>query len=423
MKLTYKIAIRLCILLLPIIALWAVIFYYSISAEINDETDDALERYAEMIMTRKLAGQELPSADDAIDNSYSLTAVSMEYANASPHIQFENTDVYIPLKMETEPARVLTTIFRDSEGIYYELKVATHTFEKNDLIQTISSMAAVLYLLLMASIVIISIFVLNKSMKPLYALLNWLDNYKIGKRNMPFPEETSITEFQKLNRATKSAMERSEELYEEQKQFIGNASHELQTPLAVLSGRIEWILNNYELDEACMGELMEMKQTIANTVKLNKNLLMLSKIENRQVPEANEMDLIPVIRQQASLFDEIYETEGKKCKPINVPEHFMVKINDSMASVMIGNLIKNAFVHSGNNSFIEVGLEDNCLMVKNRGDMPLDRKRVFERFYQAGHKEGSNGLGLAIVKAIAEAYHFEVDYDFEDGLHIFCIFF
>ena len=421
MKLTYKIAVRLCILLLPLIALWAVIFYYSISAEINDETDDALERYAEMIMTRKLAGQELPSADDAIDNSYSLTAVSMEYANASPHIQFENTDVYIPLKMETEPARVLTTIFRDRDGIYYELKVATHTFEKNDLIQTISSMAAVLYLLLMASIVIISIFVLNKSMKPLYALLNWLDNYKIGKRNLPFPEDTSITEFQKLNRATKSAMERSEELYEEQKQFIGNASHELQTPLAVLSGRIEWILNNYELSEACMGELMEMKQTLANAVKLNKTLLMLSKIENGQLPEASEIDLTVTIRQQIELFNEVYEADNKRCEARYLPEHYMVKISESMVSILIGNLIKNAFIHSEANSVIELSLQDNQFVVKNPGERALDRKHIFERFYQAGHKEGSNGLGLALVKAIAESYHFSVIYEYEDGKHIFCV--
>ena len=139
MKLIYRVALRLSIFLLPLMALWAVLFYITMVDEINDEADDTLEDYSEMIIIRMLAGRELPPLNSGSNNSYSIVPVDEFYVDTHPRINYYDAEVYIPEKEETEPARILTTIFQDAGGNYYELKVATPTFEKEDLLRAIFS--------------------------------------------------------------------------------------------------------------------------------------------------------------------------------------------------------------------------------------------------------------------------------------------
>lgn len=114
-----------------------------------------------------------------------------------------------------------------------------------------------------------------------------------GAEVAPVPNDTSITEFRRLNVAAQQAVDRSEELFERQKQFIGNASHELQTPLAVLGGRMEYLLDCADLDEETTGEIIQMRRTLDHIVRLNKTLLLLTKIDNGQFPESTDIDLVP----------------------------------------------------------------------------------------------------------------------------------
>lgn len=130
MKLIYRIALRLSLFLVPLMALWATLFYFTMVDEINEEADDALDDYSEMIIIRMLAGRELPALNSGSNNSYSIVPVDETYADTHPHIKYYDAEVYIPEKEETEPARILTIIFQDNDENYYELKVATPTFEK-----------------------------------------------------------------------------------------------------------------------------------------------------------------------------------------------------------------------------------------------------------------------------------------------------
>lgn len=119
MKLISRIALRLSLALLPLMALWGVLFYFTMVDEINDEADDALEDYSELIVKRMLAGRELPKPNNGSNNSYSIVPIGAPEAAVRPHIDYYDAEVYIPEKEETEPARVLTTIFQDADGAYY----------------------------------------------------------------------------------------------------------------------------------------------------------------------------------------------------------------------------------------------------------------------------------------------------------------
>ena len=315
MKLIYRITLRLSAVLIPLMALWATLFYFMTVDEINDEADDALADYSELIIIRMLAGRELPPLNSGSNNSYSITPIDREYAESKSHIIYYDAEVYIPEKEETEPARILSTIFRDNDDNYYELKVAMPTFEKNDLVRTILFWIILLYLILLFTLIGLTTWIFHHSMKPLYALLQWLDSYTPGKHNSPVPDNTNITEFHRLNVAAQEAAHRSEELFERQKQFIGNASHELQTPLAILGNRIEWLLDKTEPNEKQVEELFKMQRSLNHIVRLNKTLLLLTKIENGQFPESEDVDIADLIREQAPLYNEIYESRQKRLCP------------------------------------------------------------------------------------------------------------
>ena len=137
MKLIHNIAVRLSMALLPVIALWAMVFYFVIVDEINDEADDLLESYAEQLMVKKLSGKKLPVANIMTDGHYSISEVAESYANSHTGMEYYDADFYIQETDEQEPARFLKTIFRDREGRCFELIVATPTIEKDDLIKTI----------------------------------------------------------------------------------------------------------------------------------------------------------------------------------------------------------------------------------------------------------------------------------------------
>lgn len=421
MKLITRIAIRLTLALAPLMTLWAVLFYFTMIEEINDEMDDNLESYSETIIVRMLSHQELPPLNSGSNNSYSIKPVDPHYAAMHDGITYSDVEVYIPEREEYEPARVLTTIFEDVEGQHYELRVASPSFERDELAAAILQWLILIYLVLLATVIIITLIVLHRSMRPLYELLNWLDRYQPGHKHEDVPNDTTIPEFRQLNEAAQKAVERSEHLFEQQKSFIGNASHELQTPLAVIGNRIEWIIDNTNPTEEQIEQLVGINHSLAHIVKLNKTLLLLTKIDNGQFPEVSDVDIAALIRHETEIYDEIFEERNIKCN-ISGADSLVVEMNHILATTLVGNLVRNAYIHSPEGSQIDISINYDKLEIRNDGTEPLDAERVFNRFYRATKREGSTGLGLALVKAIGDYYSLGVEYRFENGKHIFSIF-
>ena len=421
MKLIHNIAVRLSVALLPVIGLWAMVFYFVIVDEINDEADDLLESYAEQLMVRKLSGKELPVTNIMTDGHYSISQVTESYADSQAGMEYYDSVFYIKETDENEPARFLKTIFRDREGRCFELIVATPTFEKDDLIGTILWWILALYLILLLTVVVIALVVLQKSMRPLYKILDWLNAYTPGKAHGRLAIDTDIQEFRQLEKVTTEATDRSDNAFEKQKQFIGNASHELQTPLAVLGGRIDWMLDNDSLGEESVGELVKMKRELGHIVRLNKTLLLLTKIDNDQFPDQTDVNLSSMVLSQKELYEEIFSSKKISCS-VQVPdEPVIIRMNETLASILVTNIIKNAFVHSPEGGTVTLTLTENGLVVANSGDFPLDQGRIFDRFYQGAKKDGSTGLGLALAKTIADRNGLCLTYSYENGMHLFRI--
>lgn len=420
MHLFSRVVRSLAVVLVLLMTLWAILFYYAMADEIRDEADDTLEHYSSMIISRVLAGRELPQIGDGSNNSYALRPVSKEYALQHPHLTYHDENFYIAEKGEEEPARVVTSIFLDNNGQYYELRVATPTFEKNDLFESVAMWIVILYIGLLLTVLVVTALIFYRHMRPLYDLLHWLDGYRPGTKPAPVPQQNRVEEFRKLGDALQRAIDRSEQLFIRQSQFIGDASHELQTPLAIIGNRLEWLMDSPSLTQEEAAEIYKINQTLSRAVRLNKTLLLLTKIDNQQFPESSDVDMVELIRESVESCGEVYESREISFE-MALPEEYVVRINESLASTMIGNLIRNVYIHAPEGSQAKVEICDGLLTVSNDGDKPLDADHVFDRFYKASKKHTSTGLGLALVAAICRTYDMPLEYRYNQGRHLFSV--
>ena len=419
MKLFNRVLIHLLVGIVVVLSGWAMFFYWGIMDEITDEIDDSLEDYSELIIIRSLAGKELPAQDNGSNNQYFMRPVDMDYALSRESFCYRDSMIYIAEKGEAEPARILTTLFRDKNEQYYELSAYTPSIEKHDLREAIFHLLIFLFVSLLIAILIIHIWVFRRSMKPFYQLLAWLDNFRLGKKNVPLHIDTYTTEFQKLNDALTRFATHSEETFEQQKQFIGNASHEIQTPLAICQNRLEMMMEDETLDEHLMGEIIKTYQTLEYVSKLNKSLLLLSKIDNSQFSDVSNICLNEVLHRYLEDYQEVYAYRDIRLS-VQEEGQFTLDIHETLAVVLVTNLLKNAFVHNIDKGVIHIEISSSTIRFGNSGvSQALDENRIFERFYQGSKKEGSTGLGLAIVHAICRQCQVQIRYRYAEEMHWF----
>ena len=421
MKLIYKIMLSLSIPLVITLTLWGWLSYRTMSGRIHKDTDMILKDYSDQIVSRKLSGQEMPDRFNGAYNTYYIKEVTPEYAEDNPSPYYGEAEAYIRSQEDFASSRIRRQVFSDNAGNYYEITVSLPVFEQETLVEHVLWWTGVLFFILLITLLVIGLIVIDYNLKPFKALMKWMDDYVPGHPSDTVPADTDVLEFRKLAETVRKAVARFENEYEERKIFIGNASHELQTPLAVCGNRLEMLLDRPDLNEEIAEEMVKLHRSLQHLIRLNKTLLLLSRIENDQFPPVDEVDMTSVLKDSLGLNEEIYAHKSINSS-IDVQGTFVCRINEQMASMLVGNLVKNAFVHSAPGAEIKVSVSADGFAVRNHGDAPLDKSRVFHRFYlPGGRREGSTGLGLALAYSVCERSGLSLTYDFEENHHIFSV--
>lgn len=421
MKLLNKSLIYFSVSLFFIIGLWSVVFYFSVLNEIKESVDEGLDNYKRQIVHQAQRDSTILSQKNFEEGFFSVREITQSKALAirdryiDTLLYMQDADDEYP---ELEPARLLATAFQ-TNGKYYELQIINPMVEEDDLIEELVYDAIWLYLLLMVCLVLINNFVLQRLWKPFYSFLSRLKLYRIGSgQNLP-EVQTTTKEFADLQNAVAILLQRNIENYEQQKQFIGNASHELQTPLAIALNKLELLVENGDLQNNQAKSIAEVMDIIENLVRLNKSLLLLSKIENRQFLENQNVLLNEVVKQSVN---ELEEMAAFRQIEISVSEKAKLSVNMdvSLANTVVSNLLRNAIFHNVPKGKVIVEVSENALQISNTGiKSPLNSERIFSRFYKSNTAQNSTGLGLAIVKAIVDLYGFEILYRYEQDMHGF----
>ncbi|PRD57203.1 sensor histidine kinase [Sphingobacterium gobiense] len=411
----------LSIAFLMIITIWAALFYAFILEEVYDNVDDGLKNQKILILRAVYEDPQLLETDNYGINQFRITPVSEE-DNFSEENQLNNEFFYMPYDDEMEPYRVLRTGFYAPDQKPYHLEIRTSTVEEDDLILNLTTALIVLYLVLVLGVYLINELVLRRAWRPFNIILENLNLYRFGKKDDLKALSTNIVEFNQLNKEIHRMWRRNEEVFDEQKRFIENAAHELQTPLAITINKLEMLMEDELLSESQLTQLAASKSSLTRLVNLNKALLMLSRIENKQYKDVDRIGLNQLVKE---ISEDYKDFLSFKDITLQVEEHavFDVSMNKDLALVLISNLFRNALRYNIRGGIISIRIRKNQLSLANTGDqIPLEQKKIFSRFHKGTQDSQSTGLGLAIVKSIVDTYpELSIDYRFEENWHIFSL--
>ncbi|AZB11371.1 sensor histidine kinase [Chryseobacterium sp. G0162] len=274
-------------------------------------------------------------------------------------------------------------------------------------------------------IILVGILYLNRKFsasiwKPFRSTLNQLKTFNLNSQSkIDFPT-SDITEFQELNQSVQKLIERNISVYKTQKEFTENASHELQTPLAIIKNKLDLLLQDQDLTEKQYRIVEDMNKALTRSSRINKNLLLLAKIDNHQFDNSESISFDHILTQSIDILEEHFEQKNIALEK-NIASNVKVNGNSSLTEVMINNLIINAIRHTTPNGLISIRLTDSVFEVSNSGTQQLDEELLFKRFSKLSADSNGSGLGLSIIQEICKFHHWIISYRFENGYHIFSV--
>jgi two-component system, OmpR family, sensor kinase len=404
------------ILFLGVMLCWSVVLYFVMKYEVYQNIDEVLHNRVHNVRTY-IERNSLPSKDPLAD--YAVSEIPKKEFDKTKKGVYSDTLVYERTDDEFDEYRKLETSFEASNR-FWQITVVKPRLESTEILNT------VVFTLIPLSILMVLIFAisarrLNKKLwKPFYNIVNYLSDYRIDKEVTAPQDNSEVEEFESLKKSVHTLMQRNKDVFEQQKQFIENASHETQTPLAVIQSQLEILLQMPELTNDQAEIIQSALNETDRLTKLNKTLLLLSKIQNQQFIDKSQVDIGSLARKLVKYFDEKKEKLGLTVNLESSPEA-TVKSNPILAEVLLGNLIKNAFVHNVPQGMVRISVTANRLEVSNTGNPVADKTRIFERFNNKSSTTDSWGLGLSIVKKITEVNGWNIGYETKNHYHKFWV--
>lgn len=254
--------------------------------------------------------------------------------------------------------------------------------------------------------------------KPFYATLASAKSFDVNQGSGLALKDESIHEFTELNSSLTKMTSKIADDYRNLKEFTENASHEIQTPLALINSRVEGLIQAKDLSSQNMSWIQDIHESTMRLSRLNQALLLLAKIENGQFHETETIDMLEIVRTRVSEMEEIFAHKQIRIQ-IQTEDKFIVTINRALAELLVTNLLNNAVKHNlPVNGSLTVHSTQHEITFSNTGPaLTVSPADLFERFKKQNPASGSLGLGLAIVKKICTAYDLDIAYETKGEMH------
>ncbi len=416
MKLISKTLLYYLLISLPLLVIAGLLSFFLIKAELRDGTDETL--LSERANAEKLI-RSVKAPNTIYLSSDSLSNIKL-YKGSKLKEGFIDTLVFIQEENENISARMLRSYYSLNES-NYQITLVKTTMEEDELLEGILATFALIVGFLIVAFVIVN-WLLSKTLwKPFYSTLSQLNKYEIKNHEHHHFNSEKTIEFNQLNDALNKMMDKIYSDYVQQKEFTENASHEMQTPLAVVKANLSLLMQSPNLKEDEMNRLQTIENTIKKLSSLNKALILLSKIENNQFDEGETVSLNVTTKRITDNFAEVIHSKNINLN-LKLDYDVSVKMNTTLAEILITNLLQNAIRHNKENGEISIELNRNQLIISNTG-MPLNipEEQLFMRFKKNDASKESLGLGLAIVKSICKSNNINIGYSFLNNFHIFTL--
>jgi signal transduction histidine kinase len=416
-KLLHKTLLVYILCSTAVLLIAAPVFYISISRMYIQDVDETL-----LLHKKEFKQYYLPKfrkAEIANWNRYNRDMKIEQLKSFGKIDTIFNANYFDSLDNEIEPYRVLnSTVVIENRPYVFSARISL--VENEDLVKRIVFVFVILFVLLLTALIFVSNYFSKKLWQPFQNTLETLKSFDLTARTTVSFDKTSIEEFDVLNHSLKKLFEKNISVFTQQKTFIENASHELQTPLAVLKSKVTLLLQNRNITKEQTEILSSVEMTISRMTRINKNMLLLSKIDNSQFADTELVEVTEIISETLYLLNDYISTKQIEVAD-NINQKLFLTCNKTLLEILISNLLINSIVHNSEKGKIRLNLFDRTLSVANTGKTKLNTESLFSRFAISSSDKTNSGLGLAIVKEICNRYQWHINYVFENGLHTFSI--
>lgn len=388
----------------------------------------AINYIADVQLDRNLT-QALNEAEDYVKTT---NAEPQRYDLDQDHAVFTKTDllylkrryfdtVYHNLRdNRTEAGRAVVDLVK-SGHIYYKVVITVSRESTRSLLEIISLITLVLIAGLFLVLFVTNKYVLNGLWKPFHTTLREIKAFNIANSTVFSVKSSKVDEFKELNDAIHEMSSRIKKDYQNLKQFTENASHEMMTPLAVVTTKLDTLIQDETLRPDQLAQITDIYTSINKSTRLNQSLLLLIKLDNHLIKDDEPMNLKINILEKTIQFQEL--AQSKEIVIINKLTDKEIMASKYLIDILLNNLLSNAIRHNHKLGEVKIDLSADSLIITNTGDKnPLIDTKIFDRFQKGAASQGT-GLGLALVKNICLHYGFNIGYAFQNGLHSFTVSF
>lgn len=411
MKLLHRTTRDFLLATVVILMITGVGLYLYLQKEVADEMDEQLAFQAELIT------QHLASGDTRI-YPFAEIRPTNEPVTAGP--RFGDTTLYDIVQKVEEGYHFLDEV-REVNGKNYHIRVMTTYIGWDKYYKSIFYILLISIIILAISGVLITYYSNKKLWWPFFLNLQQLKEYSVSDPQPLQLHDSGIREFEELKHTLKDLTDRSRREYMALREFTENASHEIQTPLGIVQSKLDR-LSQLAVTEEMARHIVQARSGVDRLSKMNKNLLLLAKLDNNAFADRSPVQLDQLLLQHLALMADLFSPKQIQLSTAVSP--VLLSADPYLCDILLSNLISNAIRHTDENGKVRIELNGERLVISNSAP-PLDfpEEQLFNRFSKSPQNSQSTGLGLAIVQQICVAHHWKIAHEFRFPDHFFIIHF
>lgn len=390
------------------------IYYFTIKLILTEEIDEDLASEENEIFEHVKLNHGLPQI---FESEY--LKIRFDLAGNNPvNRQFTNIQYWDSQHKNHLSARELMSSLQ-VKGKMYRISIIQSTVETESLIRVIFLITLGIIFILIVVLFTINRLVISSLWQPFYQMLRQIKLFNLTDNNIITALDTEIDEFKDMNQEVTAMSLRVNSDYRELKNFVENASHELMTPLAVINSKLDTLVQSGGLTDRQGTLIGEVYSMVSKMRKLNRSMLLISKIENGLIQQKETLDLKKKVTDLTNDFQELLA--AKNLLLTTNLQNVSIVMNKELLDILLNNLLGNAIRHNIPAGEIEINLDENAFTIRNTGHTnALHADLIFQRFYKSAESDGT-GLGLTLSREICESSGLELTYKFNNGRHIFTI--
>lgn len=413
MKLSYKYTLAYALITLVVLAIGFTIVYAAIQRNARQSLTARLEHLNDVVAAQIEAGTY-----EGVQSFRQRIAVQPIPRPDSP---FEATVVELRKEWDGGLRAAMPSLQVSSQraihGQWYRISSVAFLPEPDDIyLNGIILVFAWTFVFLIALVVVLSEIFSWHILRPFNSTLEAMQQFHVDQNAGVILDETSTDEFRQLNAFLLTMTDKAQRDYTSLREFTENASHELQTPIATMTAKIELLMQT-ELDEEQLGMIAAIHDESQRLTRINQSLILLARLDQYQLPDDATVNFSDELRNSLQRFSDWLEMKSIRLS-VDIRPNVMLDCDPSLAEMLLTNLISNAIRHNVVEGELELRLDAHALVIRNTGAAPtIPVEQLFGRFRKGNAAIDSIGIGLAIVRKICLLHRYGLRYEFDGGYH------